>query len=218
MRESSRQKVNATEPGLIMQTKLNLISEIAKRVGESCNNNLAYLMSAVNLEEYFGLLKKGKTTGIDGVSLKDYEENLNCNLEGLVTRMKNQSYKPQPVRRTFIPKADGKLRPLGIPSIEVKIIQKAMARILGAIYGNDFLDFSYGFRPNRSCHHATKRFLKNGNMEEGIVYDIEMGTPQGGIISLIFANIYLHYALDLWIEKVVKPNCRGVVEVTERSP
>jgi group II intron reverse transcriptase/maturase len=245
-----------------MQTKLNLISEIAKRDGKSCNNNLAYLMSAENLKECFGLLKKGKVAGIDGVSLKDYEEKLNYNLEDLVARMKNQSYKPQPVRRTFIPKADGRPRPLGIPSIEDKIVQKAMARILGAIYENDFLDFSYGFRPNKSCHHAlekldkvigsqpinhiidadikgffdnvdhewmmkflglrigdpnflrlVKRFLKNGYMEEGIVYDTEMGTPQGGIISPILANIYLHYVLDLWIEKAVKPNCRGLVEI-----
>jgi group II intron reverse transcriptase/maturase len=245
-----------------MQTKLNLISEIAKRDSESCNNNLAYLLSAKNLEECFGLLNKGKAAGVDGVNLKDYEVNLKSNLDILVTRMKNQAYKPQPVRRTFIPKADGKLRPLGIPSIEDKIVQKGIARILNAIYENDFLDFSYGFRPNRSCHHALekldkvigsqpinhiidadikgffdnvdhawlmkflevrigdpnflrliKRFLKNGYMEEGIVYDTEMGTPQGGIISPILANIYLHYVLDLWIEKAVKPNCRGVVEV-----
>ena len=245
-----------------MQTKLNLISEIAKRDRESCNNNLAYLLNAKNLEECFSLLKSGKAAGIDGVSLKDYEENLSCNLADLVARMKNQSYRPQPVRRTYIPKADGKMRPLGIPSIEDKIVQKGMARILGAIYENDFLDFSYGFRPSRSCHDALeklervigtqpinhiidadikgffdnvshewlmkflgvrigdpnflrliKRFLKNGYMDEGIVYDTEMGTPQGGIISPILANVYLHYALDLWIERAVKPSCRGAVEI-----
>jgi RNA-directed DNA polymerase len=140
-----------------MQTKLNLISEIAKRDGKSCNSNLAYLMSAENLKECFGLLKKGKAAGIDGISFKDYEEKLNYNREDLVARMKNQSYKPQPVRRTYIPKADGKQRPLGIPSIEDKIVQKSMARILGAIYENNFLDFSYGFRPNRSCHHALEK-------------------------------------------------------------
>ena len=109
-----------------MQTKLNFISEIAKRDSESCNNNLAYLLNVKNLEECFGLLKSGKSAGIDGVSLKDYEENLSCNLADLVTRMKNQSYRPQPVRRTYIPKADGKMRPLGIPSIEDKIVQKGL--------------------------------------------------------------------------------------------
>jgi len=245
-----------------MQTKLNLISEIVKRDGKSRIDNLAYLLNAKNLEECFGLLKTGRASGIDGVHLNDYEENLHENLEKLVERMKNQSYKPQPVRRTYIPKANGKLRPLGIPSIEDKIVQKGIARILNAIYENEFVDFSYGFRPSRSCHQALnkldkivqfqpinhiidadikgffdnvnhewmmkflelkigdpnflrliKRFLKNGYMEEGITYDTDVGTPQGGIVSPILANVYLHYALDLWIELAVKPNCKGVVEI-----
>jgi len=245
-----------------MQTKLNLISEIAKRDGTCQVNNVAYLLNKENLKECFGLLKKGKAAGIDGVGLGEYENNLEKNLDDLVIRMKSQAYKPQPVRRTYIPKANGKLRPLGIPAVEDKIVQKGMARILEAIYENDFLDFSYGFRPNRSCHDALKkldqvimtrpinhiidadikgffdnvnhdwlkkflearisdpnflrlisRFLKNGYMEEGVVYNSEQGTPQGGIISPILANVYLHYALDLWIERAVKPNCRGAVEI-----
>ena len=245
-----------------MQTKLNLISDIAKRDRECQIDNLVYLLNAKNLEECFGLLKTGKAVGIDGVKLNDYDENRHENLEKLATRMKNKSYRPLPVRRTYLPKADGKLRPLGIPSTEDKIVQKGIARILGAIYENEFVDFSYGFRPNRSCHHALeklssvihtkpinhiidadikgffnnvyhewmmkflgvrindpnflrliKRFLRNGYMEEGIVYDTDEGTPQGGIVSPILANVYLHYVLDLWIEKAVKPNCRGIVEV-----
>jgi group II intron reverse transcriptase/maturase len=176
--------------------------------------------------------------------------------------MKNQSYIPKPARRTYITKANGKQRPLGIPAIEDKIVQRGIAQILGAIYENDFMDFSYGFRPHRSCHQALKslnqiimtrpinhildadikgffdhvdhewmmkflevrigdpnllrlikRFLKNGYMEAGRLFATDEGTPQGGIVSPILANIYLHYALDLWMEKVVKPQSRGVVEI-----
>jgi len=245
-----------------MQTKLNLISEIAKRDGESKINNLAYLLNEENLKDCFSLLSKGKAAGIDGVTLEEYGANLDSNLENLVQRMKNQAYKPQPVRRTYIPKADGKLRPLGIPSLEDKIVQKGMARILESIYENEFLDSSYGFRPSKNCHQALKklndiiykqpvnhiidadikgffdnvdhdwlmkflevrisdpnflrlikRFLKNGYMEEGIKHATDTGTPQGGIVSPILANIYLHYVLDLWIDRALKPNCRGTVEI-----
>jgi group II intron reverse transcriptase/maturase len=154
------------------------------------------------------------------------------------------------------------MRPLGIPAIEDKIVQKGMTRILEAVYEADFLDCSYGFRPNRSPHQALKqlnkiimtqpinhiidadikgffdhvdhgwmrkflehrisdtnfdrliyRFLRNGYMEEGRECDVEKGTPQGGIISPVLANIYLHYVLDLWLEKVIKPESRGAVEM-----
>jgi len=245
-----------------MQTKLNLIAEIARRDDGCKINNVAYLLNEANLKECFWMLKKGKATGTDGVGIEEYEKSLDQNLKGLVARMKRQAYHPQPVRRTYIPKANGKLRPLGIPSTEDKIVQVGVARILEAIYERDFLDFSYGFRPGRSCHQAlgrldsiimTKpiscvidadirgffdnvnhtwmmkflghrisdptllrliaRFLKNGYVEEGKVYDSEKGTPQGGIISPILANVYLHYALDLWVERVVKPRCRGAVEM-----
>lgn len=245
-----------------MQTKLNLISEIAKRDEKGRLDSLAYLLNAENLKECFKMLKKGRATGVDGIEIEDYEKELESNLENLVTRMKSQSYKPQPVRRAYIAKANGKLRPLGIPAVEDKIVQRGIARILEAIYEVDFLDFSYGFRPYRSCHQALKRldqvimtqpinhiidadikgffdqvdhdwmmkflgvrigdtnflrlikrFLKNGYMEEGKLYPSDEGTPQGGVVSPILANVYLHYALDLWMEKVVKPECRGAVEI-----
>jgi len=245
-----------------MQTKLNLITEVAKGDKKCKINNAAYLLDVPNLKECYGLLKKGKATGIDGVSVEDYGKNLDKNLESLVESMKRQAYKPQPVRRTYIPKANGKLRPLGIPSIEDKVVQKGMARILNAIYEVDFLDVSYGFRPNRSCHQALERldkiimtklvnhvidadikgffdnvshawmmkflehrisdpnllrliarFLKNGYMEESTLFATDKGTPQGGIISPILANIYLHYVLDLWFEYRMKPQCRGFAEI-----
>ena len=245
-----------------MQTKLNLITEVAKGDKKCKINNVAYLLNVSNLKECYGMLKRGKATGIDGVSVEEYGKNLETNLENLVESMKRQAYKPQPVRRTYIPKTNGKLRPLGIPSVEDKVVQKGIARILNAIYEEDFLDFSFGFRPERSAHQALKRldeiimtkpinhiidadikgffdnvchewmmkflahriddpnllrligrFLKNGYMEEEKLFATDKGTPQGGIISPILANVYLHYVLDLWFEKRVKGQCRGVAEI-----
>jgi len=245
-----------------VQTKLDLISQIARKDPQGRINNVAYLLNEENLRDCFGQLKKGKAAGVDGVTLEEYESNLEENLQELVGRMKRQAYKPQPVRRTYIPKANGQQRPLGIPAIEDKIVQKGMTRILEAIYEADFLECSYGFRAGRGCHQALKsldkiimtnpinhiidadikgffdhvdhdwmrkflehrisdpnfirlasRFLRNGYMEDGRVHDVEEGTPQGGNISPMLANIYLHYVLDLWVEKEVKAKCRGVVEM-----
>lgn len=245
-----------------MQTELDHISDKAKRDGSCRITNVAYLLNEENLKECFGQLKKGKAAGTDGVTLEEYGQNLGENLRGLVERMKRQAYKPQPVRRSYIPKANGKMRPLGIPAIEDKVVQKGMTRILEAVYEADFQDCSYGFRPNRGCHQAlnrldkiimtqpinhiidadikgffdhvdhgwlvkflehrisdpnflrlVSRFLRNGYMEEGKVVNAEEGTPQGGVISPVLANIYLHYVLDLWVERVVKAGCRGVVEM-----
>lgn len=243
-----------------METKLNLITEIAKKDRKSKINNLVYLLNEVNLTECFYKLKGGKASGIDGVSLEEYEVNLSNNLKDLIERMKRQAYKPQAVKRVYIPKANGKMRPLGIPTIEDKLVQMCIARILNAIYEVDFLDFSYGFRPNKNCHEAINavdkqimnnpvnhiidadikgffdnvnhewmvkflgerigdfnlvriivRFLKSGIMDKGQFNETVKGTPQGGVISPILANIYLHYVLDLWFEKVMKKKCRGYV-------
>ena len=224
---------------------------------------LQTIMHKVNketLKEQHKKQQKNKASGIDKITKEEYDKNLSNNLDNLLKRMKSFSYKPQPVRRTFIPKANGKLRPLGIPSYEDKLVQGAMSEILNEIYENIFLDCSYGFRPKRNCHDVIKyidntimtrkvnfiveadikgffdnvshewlmkflelviqdknflryikRFLKSGYMEEMKRYESDMGTPQGGLISPVLANVYLHYALDLWIEKIVKPRCKGEV-------
>lgn len=201
-----------------------------------------------------------KAEGIDRMTKEWYTANLENNINDLIHRMKNFSYKPKPVKRTYIPKANGKLRPLGIPSYEDKLVQGAMADILVDIYENIFLDCSYGFRPERSCHDVAKlinqtimtkkvnyivdadikgffdnvnhdilikmleatiadknfiryirRFLKSGYMESGRYYDTTKGTPQGGLISPVLANIYLHYVLDVWFENWIKPRSKGEV-------
>lgn len=219
-----------------------------------------HLLNPENLKECFYLLDKAAAVGSDGVSYADYESKLDENLENLVRRMKSWSYRPQPARRIYIPKSNGKTRPLGIPSIEDKIVQMAVSRILTAIYENDFMDYSYGFRPGKSCHDALerldymikwnpvnyvidadikgffdnmdhqwmikmlkeriadknllrliKRFLKNGYLEDGKYYVTKQGTPQGGVVSPILANIYLHYVIDLWMRKIVKKRTQGFV-------
>jgi len=245
-----------------METKLNLISKRALKDRKCKFNNLMHLINVENLTECFHLLKRDKATGIDNVSMDEYGAKLNENLTDLIKRMKSFSYRPQAVRRVNIPKPNGKLRPLGIPCVEDKVVQMGISRILTAIYETDFLDCSYGFRPNRSCHDALNaldkvimtepinyvidadikgffdnvdqkwllqclqvritdqnllryivRILKSGVMENGAKVETNKGTPQGGVISPVLANIYLHYILDLWFEKVVKRHVHGVVEM-----
>ena len=201
---------------------------------------------------------KNKAVGVDKVTKEEYEENLDDNLNDLISRMKKFSYRPQPVRRTWIPKANGKTRPLGIPSYEDKLVQGVMANILNEVYEPRFLDCSYGFRPNRSAHDAIKkvndlitfkkvnyildcdikgffdnvnhdwlmkflendiadknflryvvRFLKAGAMVEGQYESTKVGTPQGGLISPVLANVYLHYVLDWWFENPVSRYLKG---------
>lgn len=187
-----------------------------------------------------------------------YAEHLMSNLENLVDRMKRFEYIPKPAKRVYIPKPNGKLRPLGLPAYEDRLVQKVMADILIELYEPRFLDCSYGFRPGRSAHDVIryidstvmhkgvnyvleadikgffdnldqdwlmkflqhdisdknflryiKRFLKAGIMEEGQILESDRGAPQGGLISPILSNVYLHYVLDLWVEKVVKKRAKG---------
>lgn len=242
-----------------METKLTRISELAKAKPDMVFTSLAHHLNEKHLKQCHHELPAGKATGVHGVTKEDYASNLDENIKDLVGRLKRKAYRPTPVRRTYIDKPGSKKkRPLGIPDHEDKIVQRGLSKILNAIYENDFLDSSFGFRPNRNCHDALKvlnvyiekrytnhivdadikgffdnvdhewmmkflkhrindpsllrmiaRFLKGGYMEEGKYLKTDKGTPQGGIISPILANVYLHYVLDLWFEKVVKRQCRG---------
>lgn len=137
-----------------METELSSISEKARKEGRYRFKNLVYLVNAENLRGSFYRLKADKASGIDGMSMREYEGDLEANIHDLVERMKRQAYKPQAVRRTYIPKANGKLRPLGIPTVEDKMVQMCITRILEAIYEADFIETSYGFRRGRNCHRA----------------------------------------------------------------
>jgi RNA-directed DNA polymerase len=243
----------------MMETQLTRIAEVARKRPKEQFTSLAHLINEEMLTKCHEEMDARKATGVDQITKEEYAKNLRENIQNLIKRMKDQAYKPQPVRRTYIPKAGTKeMRPLGIPAYEDKLVQAALAKILTAIYEEDFLDCSYGFRRDRGCHDALKelnriietrninyvvdadikgffnhvnhewmkkliahritdpniqrliaRFLKAGAMEAGIRYDTPEGTPQGGVVSPILANVYLHYALDLWFEKVVKKWCRG---------
>ena len=205
------------------------------------------------------LLNKRAASGVDKVTWQDYAENLHDNVSALVEGLKSKRYRAKLVRRHYIPKENGKLRPLGIPVIEDKLVQLACTRLLSAIYEQEFMESSYGYRPNRSARDAVReltsslqfgcyghvveadikgfftnmdhdwllkmlrlriddsaflglieKWLKAGILEtDGRVIHPDTGTPQGGVISPVLANVYLHYALDLWFEKVVKPHCQG---------
>ena len=241
-----------------LTTELASLTQRARRSPKYKFISLAYLLTKDFLLSCFLELKRDKAPGVDGVTVKEYEVNLRENVEGLVERLKANRYRPQPVRRVFIPKANGERRPLGIPALEDKIVQMGIKKLLEAIFEVDFRDVSYGFRPNRNCHQAldgldkeimTKpvnyvvevdiekffdtvdhrwmmeclrqrvrdsrllriiaRFLRSGVLEEGKYLETERGTPQGGILSPLLANIYLHYILDLWCEKKVQPKLRG---------
>jgi group II intron reverse transcriptase/maturase len=242
-----------------METKLARITEIAKAKPDEKFTSLAHLINEQTLAECHREMDPRKASGVDGVTKEEYEKDLQTNLRNLVALMKRQAYKPQPVRRKYIPKpGTDKKRPLGIPSYEDKLVQAALAKILNAIYEADFLRCSYGFRPGRGVHDGLRalteniekgkvnyivdadirgffdhvdhewlmkfvahriadpnilrlidRFLRAGVIEAGIVYDTPEGTPQGGVVSPILANIYLHYVLDLWFERAVKRSCRG---------
>ena len=210
------------------------------------------------LEAEFLALKEHAAPGVDGMTWRDYEQNLKANLEDLHAQVHRGAYRPLPSRRSYIPKSDGQQRPLAIAALEDKIVQRATAAVLGAIYEEDFLGFSYGFRPGRSAHDAMdalvvalesrkvnhivdadirsffdtvdqdclirfvehrigdkriirliRKWLRAGVLEDGIVSISDRGTAQGAVISPLLANIYLHYALDLWAARFRRRETTG---------
>jgi group II intron reverse transcriptase/maturase len=242
-----------------MQTSLQGIAGKAKQNKRHRFRDLYRLLNEVNLLDSWKYLNNKAASGVDRISMKEFEANLLTNIQGLVTSLKEKRYRAKLVRRVNIPKENGKHRSLGIPTIGDKLIQKTVARILEAIYEQDFLSCSYGYRPAIGAKDAVRnlsttllrgrygyildadlqgffdhidhqwllkmleeriddkpliqliaKWLKAGILStDGKVLHPVTGTPQGGIVSPILANIYLHYALDLWFEKKVKPNCKG---------
>jgi group II intron reverse transcriptase/maturase len=242
-----------------MQTRLQGIANKAKQNKKYRFRDLFRMIDEEALIRAWKLLNKKAAAGIDKVTARKYEEHLKGNIEGIVENLKKKRYRAKMVRRTYIPKGKGKMRPLGIPAIEDKLIQIVVAQILNAIYEQDFIPNSFGYRKNRNPHQAIqqiteelqygmynyiveadikgffdnmnhewivkmleqriddrafiwliKKWLKAGVVEEdGKVLHPITGSPQGGIVSPVIANIYLHYALDLWFEKEVKAGSKG---------
>jgi RNA-directed DNA polymerase len=217
-----------------------------------------HIYQVERLEAAYYALKRDAAAGVDGQTWHSYGSNLQANLRDLSDRLGRGGYRPQPVKRAYIDKADGSKRPLGVPALEDKIVQRAAAEVLGAIYEQDFKGFSYGFRPGKSAHNALdavavgvtrkkvnfvldadiskffdtiehdwlirfiehrvadarvvrliKKWLHAGVLEDGQVWRSEQGTVQGGSISPLLANIYLHYVLDLWTEQWRGRHARG---------
>jgi len=244
-----------------MQTSLRGIAKRAKEVPKHRFGNLYSLLNEKNLAWCFPQMNRKAAPGVDAVDWSAYGADLAGNVSSLVTSLKEKRYKAKLIRRRYIPKPGGKQRPLGIPVIGDKLVQTGAAQILSAIYEQDFLPCSHGYRrgkgPQRAALELSQRlhrgrfrwvvdadikgffdhidhewlmrmleqrindraflgliwkWLKAGILEEDgrVIYPVT-GTPQGGVISAVLANIYLHYALDLWFEKVVKPRCNGDV-------
>lgn len=257
-----RDTSSALRGGQRKSTKLSSLTALAQGNPQMRFTSLAHLLTVDFLKGCFRELKKNKASGVDGVTVREYGADLEDNLKDLVERLRAKRYRPQPVRRVYIPKPKGGKRPLGIPTVEDKLVQMALKKILEAIFEVDFVDVSFGFRPNRNCHQAldvldkavmTKpvnyivdmdiekffdtvdhewlmrflrmriadssilrligRFLRAGVMEEGRYYQVDRGTPQGGVLSPLLANIYLHFCLDLWFEKRVKKENHGFCQL-----
>ena len=242
-----------------ISTRLQRIAELAREDRRRSFLNLAHHIDVKFLREAFQRTRKDGAAGVDGQTAREYEEHLDENLQLLLNRFKSGTYKAPPVRRTYIPKGDGKsTRPIGIPTFEDKVLQRAVTMVLEALYEQDFLDCSYGFRPGRSAHQALGalregltemgggwvleldiqsffdtldhgqlrgfldqrvrdgvirrvigKWLNAGVMEEGSVRHSDAGTPQGGVVSPLLANIYLHEVLDVWFERDVRPRLQG---------
>jgi len=247
----------------MMQVKLNQIARKAKQDKQLKFTSLIHHVSEANLAECYQELKANKACGIDGETVEAYGKNLQDRLYKLVGSIKSKQYRPKPVKRVYIPKAGkDEKRGLGIPSVEDKLVQIMLKKILEQIYEAEFLDVSYGFRPKLSCHDAIKaldravitkpinyivevdikgffdnvnhywlqrcleekiidrnllwlvrKFLKAGVVEDGKQLTTDVGTPQGGVISPLLANIYLHYVLDLWFKKEIKSQAKGHIEL-----
>ena len=257
--ESFERKMKETSGSVAISTKLERIATLARNAPGMALTTLAHHIDLGWMREAYRLTRKGGAPGVDRQSAADYAVNLEDNLGSLLERAKSGAYRAPPVRRVYIPKGVGpETRPLGIPTFEDKILQRAVTMVLQAVYEQDFLPCSFGFRPGRSAHQALQvlqhqvlriaggwvveidirdyfgtidhgrlrdivrsrvldgvvlrligKWLKAGVLENGMISYPRRGSPQGGVISPILANIYLHEVLDVWFEEIVKPRMRG---------
>jgi RNA-directed DNA polymerase len=240
---------------------LDRVREVARKDRGARFTALLHHVSYLRLSLAFDALKKDAAPGVDGVTWREYDRSRQENLLALHARVQSGKYRAVPSRRVYIPKADGRLRPLGIASLEDKVVQRAVAEVLGAVYEADFKGFSYGFRPGRGQHDAldalavglgkqvswvldadirgffdhldrewlmkflrhriadervlrlVAKWLAAGAVEDGQWSDSGEGTMQGGSLSPLLANVYLHYVLDLWADWWRKNNARGNVVI-----
>lgn len=241
-----------------VSTKLRRIAELARGAPDMVIRTLAHHIDLEFLREAYARTRKDGASGVDGMTAAEYERDLESNLRSLLDRFKSGTYRAPPVRRVHIPKGDGKTRPIGIPTLEDKLLQRAVVMVLNAVYEQDFLDCSFGFRSGRSAHQALgvlreglmgmgggwvldvdikgffdnlghnhlrnlldqrvrdgvlrrviNKWLKAGVQEDGSVSFPDTGTPQGGVVSPLLANVYLHEVLDKWFEREVKPRLQG---------
>jgi len=241
-----------------VSTRLERIAKLAREAPDVALTTLAHHIDEVWMQEAYRRTRKGGAGGVDHQTAEVYASNLERNLQALLVRAKAGTYRAPPVRRVHIPKGKGETRPIGIPTFEDKVLQRAVAMVLEAVYEQSFLDCSYGFRPKRSAHQALEvlqqtlmttgggwvlevdirkffdtldhrhvqeilrqrirdgvivrligKWLNAGVQEAGMLSYPEAGTPQGGVISPILANIYLHTVLDEWFEREVKSRLRG---------
>lgn len=238
--------------------RLQRIAELAKQMPDKAMRSLAHHIDISFLREAYRLTRKDGATGVDGLTAADYEADLDANLASLLDRFKSGSYRAPPVRRAFVPKAKGDKRPIGIPTIEDKILQRAVTMVLEAVYEQDFKSFSWAFRPGKRMHDALSelrnalmemnggwvlevdiqsffdsldhalirelldqrvsdgvirrvigKWLNAGVVEDGQLRRPSAGTPQGGVISPLLANVVLHHVFDVWFDDEVRPRLRG---------
>jgi len=239
---------------------LSRIAELAREDPGRKLFSIAHFLTQEALYEAFKGLRKDASAGVDDVTYEEYEKQAKENIRQLHERLKGKTYRALPLRRIYIPKEDGRKRPISIPALEDKIVQKAAVGLLQAIYEQDFLSCSFGFRPRRGAHQALeevgrvicqeptscileldissyfdsivreqlvemierrigdssilrliRKWINVGVIDEGRLLVSETGTGQGQVISLLLANVYLHYILDEWLEKEVKPQLKGKV-------
>lgn len=253
------QNAHRTQCRVRAPSALDRVREAAARNKGMRLTSLLHHVDIDRLRSAFFALRKDAAPGVDGVTWEQYAERLEENLQALHRQLHQGAYRARPSRRVYIPKADGRQRPLGIASLEDKVVQRAVVEVLNAIYEADFMGFSYGFRPGRSQHNALdalevalhkkvswvldadirgffdaidhewlvkfvehrvgdqrilrliKKWLSAGVMEKGEWRQSKVGSPQGATVSPLLANVYLHYVLDLWVQRWRQKQAHGEV-------